>query len=336
MIKKVSIYDIAARLGVSGATVSRALKDDPSIGAGMTARVKQLATDLQYTPNLLAQRLQSGKSKTIAVIVPNINRNFFSSAIEGIEDQAYALGYDVLICQSKDSEAREKLIVESLSTGKVDGVIASVAGGSRDHSYYKRLIERNIPLVLFDRSVSSIETDTVVLDDYRGAYMAVEHLIDQGYRRIFHFAGPSHISIWAERKRGYREAMERYRLKITPESIFEAPTTEQQGRLFGKHLLESRILPEAVFFAGDYAALGAMLALQEAEVKIPDEIAMVGFANEPFCALIEPPLTSVDQCSYSMGQKAAQSLLDRIAGGPVIRVVIPPKLILRASSIKEF
>lgn len=337
--KRTSIYDIAQRLGVSVSSVSRALSDHPSISAALKERIRQVAEELHYTPNSVAVNLKTGRRNTIGVVVPGINRSFFSSAIEGIEDKAYKQGYDVLIYQSKDSAEREERIVHSLA-GKVDGVIASVAADATDHSYYNDLSASGVPVVLFDRTATGVEAGTVIVDDYQGAALAVKHLLRQGFTRIYHCAGPQHVNVWGNRLRGYLDTMQEAGITLSEEYIFEGVnTSEEEGRRFAKTVLAAhesgRPLPEAVFFAGDFAALGAMLEFRKAGIDIPEQIAIVGFANEPFCQLLSTPLSSVDQFSYKMGYMAGKMMFDRLKGEPQVGVVIAPELIIRKSSLKN-
>lgn len=339
--KRTSIYDIAQRLGVSVSSVSRALSDHPSISAALKERIRQVAEELHYTPNSVAVNLKTGRRNTIGVVVPGINRSFFSSAIEGIEDQAYKQGYDVLIYQSKDSAEREERIVNSLA-GKVDGVIASVAADATDHGYYNRLSAAGVPVVLFDRTAQGVEAGTVIVDDYQGAVLAVDHLLRQGMRRIFHFAGPQQVNVWRDRRQGYLDTMRKAGVASPEDYVFEGVnTSEEEGRRFVRGLLAAQAagneeaFPEAIFFAGDFAALGAMLEFREAGIAVPERVAVVGFANEPFCQLLATPLSSVDQFSYKMGYMAGKMMFDRLRGEPQVGVVIAPELIVRESSLKK-
>ncbi len=188
MKKNISIYDIARSLNVSASTVSRALQDHPRISSEVRKMVQKKAREMNYKPNRMAVNLKLGKSSTIGVVVPNINRNFFSSVIDGIEEEASRKGYDVLICQSQESYEKEKKIISSLAQGRVDGVIASIASGTYNYDHLNSLEEDGIPLVLFDRVADEVHAGKVTIDDYRGAYMVVEHLLQQGRKRIFHCA----------------------------------------------------------------------------------------------------------------------------------------------------
>ena len=193
--KKISIYDIARKLGVSTSTVSRALQDNPAISVEMRDRIRKTAEEMGYKPNVFAVNLQRGSTRTIGVVVPMVSRNFFSVAIDGIEEAASQRGYDVMIYQSRNDPEREVRILNSFLHGKVDGVIASLASGAGDYTHYRALSRYGMPLVLFDRYAPGLDAGTVLLDDYKGAFDTVEHLIGQGYRRIYHYAGSQRVSI---------------------------------------------------------------------------------------------------------------------------------------------
>lgn len=333
--KKTSIYDIARVLGVSTSTVSRALQDNPAISAEVRDRVRKTAREMGYQPNMFAVNLQRGSTRTIGVVVPMVSRNFFSMAIDGIEQVASEAGYDVLIYQSKNDAEREARILNDLQRGRADGVIASVASCGGDYACYRALEPYGMPLVLFDRHVEGLAAGTVLLDDRRGAFETVEHLIGQGFRRIYHYAGAQQTSIWRNRRQGYEEAMRAHGIEVRPQWIVGGQTTEEGGAEAMERLIAADDLPEAIFFAGDFAALGAYKVLRKHGLRVPDDMALAGFANEPFCDLIAPRFTSVDQSGYEMGGLAAKMLLDRLGGAPYADIVIPPRLIVRESSLKR-
>lgn len=332
--KRVSISQMALELGVSISTVSRALKGNPVISTEMIEKVQRLAADLNYTPNSHTSNTKRVKRKTIGVIIPLVGRHFFSSAIEGIEDYAYTRGFDVLICQSKNVAEREKQLVYSLST-KVDGVIASLSASYSSHDYFNYFADVGIPLVLFDRIDISIIASTISVDDFYGAKTATEHLINQGYRRIFNYCGPRRIKLWDDRHQGYLAAMAEAGIEIQSDWICEGPTNEIYGQQYAQKLIaDDAQLPEAIFFSSDFTALGAMMEFKRQGINIPNDIAIVGFADEPFCKILEPPLTSVNQFSTEMGYTACSMLLDIIEGSPCLNKVIEPELIVRDSSIR--
>lgn len=331
--KNTSIYDIAKSLNVSASTVSRALQDHPRISAEVRKLVQKKAREMNYKPNRMAVNLKLGKSNTIGVVVPNINRNFFSSVIDGIEEEAYREGYDVLICQSQESYEKEKKIITSLAQGRVDGVIASIASGTRDYTHFNTLEEDGIPLVLFDRMAESIKAGKVVVDDYRGAAMVVEHLLRQGRKKIFHYAGGQHVSVWKQRCCGYRDTMRNHGIEPEEDWIIIGETSQEEGRKFAHQLLQREDRPDAVFCTSDFVAMGLMLELLKNGVRVPEDIAVCGYANEPMDALVTPSLSSVDQFSKQMGQQAARMLLERLNGGNPADVLLEPELIVRDSTV---
>ncbi|MEG1935026.1 MAG: LacI family DNA-binding transcriptional regulator, partial [Rikenellaceae bacterium] len=237
MIKRISISDVAKALSVSVSTISRALHDHPSISEEMKRQVRLKAKELNYRPNSYAVNLKKGSCKTIAVIVPLINRNFFSSAINGIEEIAQQNGYDVMIYQSRNVYEHERHIVNSLSFGKVDGVIASVADSSKDYLHYSQMVDYGMPLVFFDRILPDLHVGSVRIDDAKGSYMATEHFLKQGIRKIYHFSGPRNVIIWDDRAKGYAAAMSDYGVQVEPSWIYENPTTEANGAKYMQSLI---------------------------------------------------------------------------------------------------
>lgn len=333
--KRITIYDIARELNTSASTVSRALQDHPGISQDTKDEVLKLAEKLGYQPNMNARSLKTGKGNTIGVVVPLINRNFFSSAIDGIEEVASKAGYEVIISQSRDQESREKHILEVLSNGKVDGLIISVASESSDFSHLVDFSKKGTPIVLFDRMVNIPNCSKVCIDDFQGAYDAVTSLLKQGCRKIFHFAGPQNVLIWENRYKGYLAALDAY--GITPEVgwIFLNSILQDKGTEAVQKMLQCNNLPDAIFSSSDFSALGAMVELKKNGIAIPDQVAIVGFANEPFDDFIEPPLSSVNQFSKEMGRTAAKLLFEKINGSGAKQVILQPELILRSSSIRK-
>ncbi len=330
--KKISIYDIAAVLGVSGSTVSRALQNHPAISEKVREQVQRTAREMNYKPNALAVNLKRGYSKTIGVVVPYINRNFFSSAIEGIEEIANKVGYDVLICQSNEQHEKERKILHSLSQGKVDGVIASIAYETNDYTHFNNLAEDRIPLVLFDRVSDEVKAGTVRGNDYQGAYRVVEYLFSVGCKRIFHYAGFQHVTVWRDRYRGWLDALQACGITPGADWVRTGGITQDAGVAFAREILQGKALPDAIFSTSDWVALGILLELMRNGVKVPEEVAIFGYANEPFDELITPSLSSVDQFSKRMGCAAARMLIDKLNGENPEDVIIEPELIFRDST----
>ncbi|MEL6945712.1 MAG: substrate-binding domain-containing protein, partial [Bacteroidota bacterium] len=258
--------------------------------------------------------------------------------IRGIEQVARQANYNIIITQSNDLESVERSNTEAMLRAQVDGVIASIARETENYTHYQKIIDEKIPLVLFDRVTEISNASTVVIDDYLGAYKATEHLIQQGCKRIAHFAGRSHLNIYKYRTRGYIEALEDNNIPYDEDLIYTSNLQMEDGRLGVEHLLGLSKRPDAIFAASDYSALGAMQVLKEKSIKIPDEVALVGFADEPFAAIVEPKLSSVNQMSEQMGQFAAKIFLEHVKNESKefipAKTVLTPQLIVRASSQK--
>ena len=294
-----------------------------------------MATEFNYQPNLIAKSLQTRRTNTIGVIVPEIRHNFFSSAISGIEEAAYLEGYTIMVCQSNDTYDREVINTTALVANRVDGMLVSVSQETTDVAHLKRVMNQGIPLVLFDR-VSDMGASMVVVDDRDGAYAAVAHCIERGYRRIAHIAGTQHLYISRERLAGYEGALRDHGLPIDPSLIVTGGCQESDGRAGVKALLGLTDPPDAIFTVNDPVAIGAYIYLKEAGLRIPEDVALVGFSNNPISALIEPPLTTVSQPAFEMGKAAAALLLKQLADEdqkfvPVTKV-LKTELIVRKST----
>lgn len=338
MSKKLTINDIAQELNVTPSTVSRALNDNPRISEETKELVKATAKKMGYQVNGVASALRSGRTYTIGVIVPTADRSFFASIVRGIEMEANRTGYNVMICQSHDSYEAEKTDVKALLRAQVDGIALSISRETLDFQHIEDLKKRGIPLVLFDRVIYQNDISTVTIDDYRGAYKATTHLIEQGCRRIAHFASENlNLDIYKERLRGYKSALIDHNLPIREDYIHRNNLKIEGGRAGAEFLWSLAEPPDAIFSASDYGALGAMQFLKEKGVKIPKEVALVGFANESFTAFIEPALTTVHQQPVEMGQTIAQLFLAQIESTTeqftAKNITLNADLIVRKSSL---
>ena len=334
-----TLSDIARQLHISVSTVSRALHDHPAISKTTKGKVKRLAEKLNYQPNLLALNLLHKKTNTIGVIVPEITSYFFSSVINGIKDMLSDAGYQLIISQSEESLEKEKGILRSLAEFRVDGYLISPASETVSPNHYNQMIKNGIPIVLFDRDCAGLNTDKVLVDDYDGAFQAVEYLIKTGCKRIAHITGPPELSISSHRLQGYLDALEKYNLSKQYELITKVRGFSPEfGVEAAKHLLSSNIKPDAIFAINDGIAIGAMYVIKEAGIKIPDQISIVGFDDEPHSSYFIPPLTSVWQPVYDMGMLSSRILLNKLKGMQTedsIRFeLLKPELIIRNSSFK--
>ncbi len=295
-----------------------------------------MAEELDYHPNSIAQSLQKRSSRTIGVIVPAIKHYFFAAVISGIEDVFYEAGYTITVCQSNENYEREVINTRALVSNRVAGLLISISQTTRKSDHFKMLQRRGIPFVFFDRACEDINVDKVVVNDYEGAFKAVEHLILRGYKRIAHLAGPKHISISKDRFRGYLDALKKYNRPFEEELLVCGGFNEEDGILGFQKLRQMKKLPDAIFAVNDPVAMGAFMQIKEMGLKIPDDIALVGFSDIPGVSLLDPPLTTVAQPQYQIGQVAAKMLLQQIDHGPESDVpqieILKTKLIVRKST----
>jgi LacI family transcriptional regulator len=337
--RRITIHDIAEKLNITASTVSRALRDHPRISKATKKAVLKAAQKLHYQPNHIAAALRNGKSNILGIIVPTADRSFFSSVVRGIEEIANAANYNVMICQTYDLYKKEVATVEALLNARVDGIIASIAKETENVDHFRKLKEKGIPLILFDRMNDELDVSNVTNDDYLGAYNAVEHLVQQGCRRIAHFTSLKKVSIYKERYRGYREALEAYQIPFDESLVIESQLQLEDGRQSMEQLLLMTKRPDGIFSSSDYGAMGALQVLKEKGIGAPKQIAIVGFSNEAFTSFSEPTLTTVDQHSKRMGNAAAEIFLEQIFAGNKIfipkKTVLKPDLIIRRSSLRN-
>lgn len=336
---KTTIHDIAKKLNITASTVSRALKNHPRISEETKKAVQRVALKMNYQPNHIAAALRKGRSNIIGIIVPTADRSFFSSVIRGIEEIANLSHYNVMICQTYDSYQKEVTTVEALLNARVDGIIASHAKETVNFDHFAKVKDKGIPLIMFDRVIDELEASNVVIDDYLGGYKATEHLIHQGCRRIAHFTSSRKVSIFRERLRGYREALENHGLNFEKSLVIESNLQLEDGRSSMLELLKMKDLPDAVFSSSAYGAMGALQILKENNLRVPQDVALVAFSNEPFTYFTEPALTTIDQHPLRMGNAAAEMFLDEVAGSAKKyipqKIVLKPELIIRPSSLKK-
>ena len=331
-----TIHDIAKKLNISASTVSRALKDNPLISEATRKLIKKTAKEMGYRPNIMAANFRTKRTNTIGVIVPLINRHFFSSVISGIEDIAYENGFAVTISQSNDNFEKENKIAHTLFANRVDGLILSLGMETKSFEHLKLFSERNIPLVLFDRVTDEINAHKIIVDDYAGGYRATKHLIKNGAKKVAHIGGPQTINIYKNRQKGYTDALNENGIKIDKSLVFNGNMTKNAGINAIKELIDNNKIPDAIFCANDTTALGIITYLKTTGIKIPDDISIVGFSNEPFSEVVTPSISTIKQPGFLMGQKAAKLLINQISNkkeNPGFETItMPTELIVRESS----
>ncbi|NQU86357.1 MAG: LacI family DNA-binding transcriptional regulator [Mariniphaga sp.] len=331
-----TIHDIARKLKISASTVSRALNDNPMISEKTRKLIKKTALEMGYRPNIIAANFRTKRTNTIGVIVPLINRHFFSSVISGIEEIAYSEGFTVSISQSNDNYQKEVHIAQSLFSNRVDGLILSIGMETIDTSHLKLFSEKNIPLVFFDRTAVDIDANKIVVDDIKGGYKATSHLIKQGYKRIAHIGGPLNLTIYKNRLEGYARALKEAGINSDPNLIVHNSLTREEGTKSIKKLMDSSFPPDAVFCANDTSALSVIIYLQKTGINIPNDFGVVGFSNEPFSEVVTPSISTIKQPGFEMGKKASELLIGQINGNlknsESQTFIMPTELIVRDSS----
>lgn len=334
-MKQVTIKNIASELNLSASTVSRALNDHPDIHTKTKKLVKKVAGELGYNPNIIARSLKSSRSNQIGVIVPEIRHDFFANAISGIEEVAYQKGYTIVIAQSNELQEREIINLNSMYLHRVAGIIVSISQTTTSSIHFKRLLDRGVKMVFFDRVCKDLNTPRVCIDDMKSSYMVVEYLINNGYKKVVHFAGPQTLEICKNRRLGYEKALKDLNAGYEP-LIFEGGMHENDGYELVEDLIKSGIDTCAIFAVNDPVAVGAIKRLKEFNIKVPGQIGIVGFSNNPITEMISPSLTTVDQHSFEMGRKAAEILIDEIEGREYLNseldFKLDTKLILREST----
>ena len=337
--QKITIQDIARELNLTPGTVSRALNDNPRISNETKRLVNEKAQALKYQRNKIASSLRSGKSHTIGVIIPSAQMNFFGSVVHGIELMASNKGYGILLFQTEETTILEKKAIETFLSARVDGILASVAKETIDFTHYQELQKRHIPLVFFDRTNDKLKVPAVVVDDFKGGFLATQHLIEKGYKRIAHVSGPLHISSFQNRLNGYLKALKQYNLKVDKKLIYPGNLSIETGRSAVDYFFNLSERPDAVFAVEDYTALGIIKGLKERKIKIPGEFGIIGFANENFGEHITPSLSTVDQQTVLMGKEALGLLMNLIVSnenknnmGLKDKIVLAPVMLYREST----
>ena len=309
--KQITIHDLAEILGINASTVSRALSNSSRVSEKTKLKVRNKAKELNYQPNLLASNLRKGKSKNIGVIIPKINRQFFSNIIVGIESVAKKNNYSVIITQTNESYENEVKAIDTFINTRIDCVLASHSIETTDFSHFEKLKNAHIPLVFFDRVPEKFDAAKVVINDFDVSYKTVTHLIKGGAKRILHFTGNRNVNVYKNRFEGYKKALLDNKIEFDESFVISNSISLKDGvKEMGK-IVETNNLPDAIFCASDYVAMGVMSILKEHNIKIPDQVAVVGFANEAFCSFIEPSLTTIDQFGVNIGEAAANLFFDK-------------------------
>jgi LacI family transcriptional regulator len=330
-----TIKDIAKALGISVATVSRALRDAYDVSPQTRQMVLDKAEEMHYKPNFNATGLVKSSTHKIGVIIPAITNYYFSTVITGIQEVAQSKGYNIILYITNDSPELEKKIVHDLSLSSLDGLLACVSSPSDACKHFQDLIDDGLPVVFFDRVPEEISISKVMQDDYNGAFQAVKHLIESGYQKIAHITGPKGVFLTENRLRGFTEALRDGNVAFVPEWIVYSGFSQKDGEADIDHLFkESAAKPDAIFAVNDRKAIGAMVALKRKNIRIGTEVGVIGFTNDPICEIISPTLSTVAEPAFEIGRKSCELLLNHIkktnfAGE---EVVLSGELIAREST----
>ncbi|MEZ4859579.1 MAG: LacI family DNA-binding transcriptional regulator [Flavobacteriaceae bacterium] len=308
-MKEVTLKEIAENLGISITTVSKALKDYPDVSKKTKELVKNEAKRLHYTPNVFAVNLRTKESKTVGLIIPEVVHHFFSSVINGIIEQAEKKGYLVIILQSNESYKLEKKQIDLLISKRVDGIMISLASTTTNISHLHDVKELNIPLLMFDKISKLIECSKIIINDRQAAYIATKHLIDTGCKRIAHFRGALLPQNSIDRFLGYKKALEDHGIKYDSSLVYICENVNyEEGRAAAIKLLEDHKDVDGIFTITDLVAVGAIAVFNEKGIKVPDDIAIMGFSNWFVSQAITPSLSTIDQPGYKMGKKSFKLL----------------------------
>ena len=335
---KVTINDIAKALDVTPSTVSRALTGNKRVSDRTKRLVEDKAIEMGYERNILASSLRKGSTDTVGMIVPLIDRQFFSSAISGAEAILNPAGYNLIIASSHERKEDEHRAITTLMRNQVAGIIISHSLETRSPEAFSDLLRAEIPIIQFDRIFDTMKGAYVSNDNFSGAYLATKHLIKNGYKRVGHLGGDINTNIYSERLAGYRAALNDANIPYDEDIVFLNCTTRDKGFYYMAKALEAHC--DALYCAGDYSALGALEYARLNNIKIPEKFGVVGTANETFTEVITPALTSLEQNAFDMGNRAAQTFLDIKAGkidttGKPYAITVPMRLIIRESSLRN-
>ena len=338
--KEITIYDIAKHLNISATTVSRGLKDHPTINKNTRKKIFEAAKHLGYRSNTFASSLRSKKTFTLGVIVPRLNSYFMSSALAGMEDAASRESYNLIISQSLENAEKEVANAHTMFNKRVDGLLVSLAYDTENIDHFAPFFKKGLPVVFFDRIYPHSDSTSIVIDNFKAAYDVTKHLIDQGCKRIMHLGGNMLRNVYADRLKGYKQALRDHNISFDEKKLlYISRLSEEAGTKAAEHILKMGAKPDAVFSANDTAAVYCMMKLKEAGIRIPTDIAFAGFNNDPVSKIIEPNLTTVNYSGYDVGEAAVNTLINHLNGVSSIKatnsIILRADLIIRASSLKN-
>jgi LacI family transcriptional regulator len=337
--KEITIYDIADKLKLSSATVSRALQDNPAISKKTRKRIQDTAKELGYRHNNFASSLRKQKTNTIGIILHELSSNFITAALSGIEKVTSEAGYDLIIVHSSEKFEKEVANASNLFHKRVDALIASLAFNTENLDHFKQFEEKGIPIVFFDRVEESSQHTKVIIDNHRAGYLATQHLIEQGCKRIVLVTAALQRNVYSQRHRGYMDALTEHHIPYKKEYVLIKDLSEQSGLEAAEQILKMKPMPDGVFITNDFSAAVVMHALKEQGIKIPNDIAIVGFNNDAVCKIVYPQLTTINYPGVTIGEMAARTLINHLKGISDIKststIVVNSELVVRKSSLRK-
>ncbi len=336
--KEVTIYDLAEALNISASTVSRGLKNNPLIKEETRTRILKMAKKMGYQQNTFASNLRKNRSNNVGVVVPRLDSYFMSKVISGIEKIANQKGYNLIINQSEESYEKEITCIQTMFNSRVDGLLISLASNTPDVDHLDIIKNKGIPLVFFDRVENQAHSVTILIDNFQAAYEATLHLIDSGCKRIMHIGGNLKRSVYSDRYQGYRRALKDRNLDYSKELLFTHKLNEDTGSQAVERIMKMQNRPDGIFAANDTTAVSVICNLKMNGIKIPEDIAIVGFNNDPISRVVDPNLTTINYPGTEMGELAASTLINQIenkhSADDLKSIFLKHKLIIRNSSQK--
>lgn len=337
--REVTIYDLAKELNISVATVSRALKDDPVVSKKTRKKIFELADKMGYRTNLFARNLRTKETKTIGFMIHELNSNFSTSVLSGVEKVTTEAGYDLIIAHSSESYDKEVANTRNLFNKRVDGLIASLSFDTKNYDHFKLFSEKNVPVVFFDRVEKDNDNTVVIIDNYRCGYQATKHLIEQGCKRLALITASLTRNVYRDRYKGFKDAIEENGLVFEEKLVVVDNLSERAGVDAAKKFAKMKPMPDGVFITNDFVAASFIKTLKGLGISVPNDIAVVGFNNDAIAHLIEPSLTTVNYPGNEVGEMAARTLINHLKGvsklGQISTIIINSDLIVRESSLKN-
>jgi LacI family transcriptional regulator len=338
--KEVTIYDLAKILDISATTVSRGLQDHPAINTKTKQKIFDLAAELGYRSNKFASNLRRQRTNTIGVIVPRLNSLFMAAVISGIEKIVNNAGYNLIISQSFEQEKKEKSNASTMFSSRVDGLIVSLAIDTLDLSHFDTFIKKNIPLIFFDRVPDEIDSTKVLIDNFKAGCDATEHLIKQGCKEILHITGNIAGNVYRDRFEGYKKALSNHGLPFRAELVISSDLSEQAVKdALTNDILKRSNLPDGLFITNDSSAAVAMMVLKDAGLRVPEDMAIVGFNNDLLSRVTQPAITTINYPGNEMGESIARILINHLDGEGNLSskntVILDTELIVRGSSLRQ-